>query len=494
MDRSENNKQFSLYWHISLTLLFLLLGLGAGYMVITSMAARTYVQEINQQLYHDVAEHLVAETHPLKNGQPDTAATHDIMHSMMVINPSVEVYLLDTTGRIIDYVVPFSSVKLDKVDLAPVHQFIGRKSPHLILGDDPKQPGTTNVFSAAPILENDQLTGYAYVILASEIQATITKGLNLHYLACLGGRLFYLILTAALLIGLYAFWHLTRSLRRIISVVKRFQEGDYEARIADKDMGNLQVLSSTYNEMAERITENIDQLKSVDRLRKELIANVSHDLRTPLAIIQGYIETLQMKEGTISPEERKRYLKTVMDSSEKLSKLVTQLFEYSKLEAEQITPQKEPFPLQELCQDIVFKYQLLAKEKNITLEWVGKRDLPMVFADIGLVERVLQNLLDNALKYSPPHSKVSISLDNVDKGVQVSIADSGPGIPLEQQAHIFERYRQLDNAKAKAAAQGGAGLGLSIVKKILDLHQSVIHVKNREQQGAEFWFHLPVAG
>ncbi|MGH1435113.1 MAG: sensor histidine kinase [Lewinella sp.] len=482
------NDHFSLYWNIAFTLLLLLLGLGAGYIFVTSIAARTYVQEINQQLYGDVAKHIVKETQPLKDGQPDTSATHDIMHSMMVINPSLEVYLLDTEGEIIDYVVPYSKVKLDRVDMEPITTFLTSKTPHLILGDDPKQPGTANIFSAAPIYENEQLRGYAYVILAGEARNSITSTLSMHYILCLGGRLFYLILVAALLIGLLAFWWLTRNLRRIISVLKRFQEGDYEARISKRDQGSLAILGDTFNEMAEKVTESIEQLKSVDRLRQELIANVSHDLRTPLAIIQGYIETLQMKEGKITSEERKQYLETVMASSEKLSRLIAQLFEYSKLEAQQIVPQKEPFPIQELCQDIIFKYQVLAQEKNIALGWNAPHDLPMVFADIGLVERVLQNLLDNALRHTPAGGEVSIQLNNTPEGVRIMVADTGPGIPEAQQAHIFERYRQLETKKAT-----GSGLGLAIVKKILEIHQATIHVRNREQNGAEFWFQLPLA-
>ena len=488
---TKQNEHFSLYWHIAVTLLFLLLGLGGGYMVITSIAARTYVQEINQQLYGDVAEHLVRETQPLKAGTVDTAATHDIMHSMMVINPSLEVYLLDTTGQIIDYVVPYHDVELDQVNLEPVHQFLRTESSELILGDDPKMPGTQNIFSAAPIYEGEQLSGYAYVILAGEPQLAVTNELRKHYILSLGGRLFYLILAAALLIGLVAFWQLTKNLRRIVKVVKRFQEGDYDARISREEQGNLAILGTTFNEMAEKVTESIEQLKSVDRLRQELIANVSHDLRTPLAIMQGYVETLQMKENELSPEQRRKYLQTIMDSSERLSHLIAQLFEYSKLEANQIVPEKEPFLLQELCQDIIFKYQVLAKEKAITLDWQAPRDLPMVFADIGLVERVLQNLLDNALKHTPPEGQVSLMLENAPQGVQVRIADSGPGIPEEQQAHIFERYRQLKGPKERQVT--GSGLGLAIVKKILDIHQSSIQVRNREKVGAEFSFQLPLA-
>ncbi|NRA51974.1 MAG: HAMP domain-containing histidine kinase [Phaeodactylibacter sp.] len=480
----------SLFTHIALTLLLLLIALGACYMAITSIAARTYVLEINQRLYRDVAEHLVSETQPLKNGKLDTTATHDIMHSMMVINPSVEVYLLDTTGRIIDYVVPFSSVVLEEVDITPIKKFLHETDKALVLGDDPKEVGTTNIFSAAPIIEDGKLQGYAYIILAGELQKHVTGELSKDYLTSLGGQLFFLVLGAALLIGLLAFWLLTRNLRRIIAIVQRFKEGDYEARISASQEGNLKVLSSTFNNMADQINENIQQLKTVDQLRQELIANVSHDLRTPLAIIRGYIETIQMKDESLTPEDRKRYLQTVLHSSERLGKLISQLFEYSKLEADQVVPEKEPFLLQELCQDVVFKYQVLADKKEIKLNWFGTKDLPMVFADIALVERVLQNLLDNALQHTPQGGDIGIYLKDAEKGVEVKIIDSGPGIPADKQAHIFERHRQLDTGEK---AKPGAGLGLAIVKKILEIHQVSIKVQNQPQKGAAFSFQLPLA-
>jgi signal transduction histidine kinase len=153
--------------------------------------------------------------------------------------------------------------------------------------------------------------------------------------------------------------------------------------------------------MADVIVDNIKKITATDRLRQELIANVSHDLRTPLAIMQGYIETLIIKKNSIHESLRDHYLSVVWDSSLKLGKLIEQLFEYSKLEANQIQPEKEPFLLSELISDLVFKYQILAKEKEILLKLDIPNQLPLVFADIALTERVIQNLLDNALKFTP---------------------------------------------------------------------------------------------
>ena len=482
------NIQNKLYRRISLTLLLLLLLLGIGYVWITTYVSQRHFGEVNQHLYRDVAAHIVQETQPIKNGIVDTAATHDIMHSMMVINPSVEVYLLNAEGEILDYVVPYKKVVRERVALAPIQQFLAEKEnlKGCVMGDDPKDLTTQKTFSAAPVYEDEELTGYAYVILASEEQTAVASGLFGNYMFRTGSISFFLTLLAASGIGLIAIWFLTKNLRTIIETVKRFKEGDDQARIEDIKEGEFAVLANTFNEMADQIVANIDQIKSVDQFRQELIANISHDLRTPLAIVQGYAETLMIKADNIQAEDRARYLQIILDSSNKLSKLVSQLFEYSKLEAKQIEPQKEPFFLSELTQDIYAKYQILAEEKKINLKIESPKDLPLVFADVGLVERVLQNLIDNALKFTPEQGEVTIQLEATDEDVAVRVSDSGPGIPEEQQSYIFDRY-----AHAKTNNKKGTGLGLAIVKKILEIHNSTINVISQPDKGATFYFQLP---
>lgn len=481
-------KYNKLYWKISLILLGLLLLLGIGYVVINTYVLERHFGEVNQHLYRDVAVHLVQETQPLKNGVPDTAATHDIMHSMMVINPSVEVYLLDTTGVILDYVVPYKKVVRERINLAPIQQFLAEKDnlKGCIMGDDPKDLTQQKTFSAAPIYEDERLSGYAYVILASEEQSSVASSLLGNYMFRTGSASFFFALLGAFGIGLLAIWFLTKNLRTITETVTRFKEGDYAARIPADAKGDFTVLADTYNDMANQIVTNIEQIKSIDQFRQELIANVSHDLRTPLAIMQGYVETLMMKADDLPPSERNRYLQIVLNSSDRLSNLVSQLFEYSKLEAKQIEPQKEPFFIEELAQDIYAKYQMLAAEKNIQLKLETTQDLPLVFADVGLVERVLQNLLDNALKFTPEQGEVTIHLAADDQHVAVQVKDSGPGIDEAQQAYIFDRYH-----RAPAERNKGTGLGLAIVKKILEIHNSTIKVISQPNQGATFYFQLP---
>ncbi|MEL6591314.1 MAG: HAMP domain-containing sensor histidine kinase [Bacteroidota bacterium] len=478
-----------LFSKISLALLSLLVVLGITYVLITSVVAREYLQEVNQRLYGGIANSTVNEVQPLVDGQVDTLAIKDIMHSIMVMNPSAEVYLLDTVGSIITYVAPHKKILLESVGLDPVIEYIDAEEKPFIKGDDPRHPGEEKVFSAARLMDEDKLEGYLYIVLASEEQAAVTESLSGNYMLRLGSSWFFISLIGAMALGLIAIWYLTRNLRRIVAVVKRFKEGDYDARISHADEGDLHLLGETFNEMADTIVANIEQIQSVERLRRELIANVSHDLRTPLAIMQGYVETLQMKADNLDASERDRYLTIIHNSSTKLAALVAQLFEYSKLEARQIEPEKEAFFIGELAQDVFHKYQLLAQEKGIEMHLDQTQNLPLVFADVGLVERVLQNLMDNALKFTPKGGSVTIGLRSLEEAVEVSIADTGPGIPEAEQPYIFERYRKAGREKAKS--NQGAGLGLAIARKIMELHGSTLRVRSKINEGTAFMFHLP---
>jgi len=169
--------------------------------------------------------------------------------------------------------------------------------------------------------------------------------------------------------------------------------------------------------------------------------------------------------------------------------LINSLFEYSKLDAKQIEPNKEPFPISDLAHDVYEKYQKLAAGKQINIKLDVEENLPLVFADISLVERVIQNLMDNAIKFTPETGQVIIAMSSDDKDVFISIKDSGPGIPEDQQAYIFERFKK---AEANKDSSIGAGLGLAIAKKIVEIHESTISVISKPNQGTVFQFNLPL--
>ncbi len=468
--------------------------MGLSYMLISIYLTNKHFEERSQKLNSELANHLIEEkfqgnTPFLENGEVNKPLFGDLMHDMMAVNRAIEVYLISLKGEILYSVVldhdnPNNPTEF--IDLAPVKEFINSNGNRYILGDDPRDKNQKKIFSAARFNENGQ-EGYIYIVLAGQEIDKVSSSLFTSYFMKLGIVASILTTLFILFLGFLSIWFLTKNLRSIIATVRRFREGDMDIRIENPQQNDLSVLAVNFNEMADTIKENIEEIKSVDILRRELIANVSHDLRTPLSIINGYIETLQMKKETLSEDEQNKYLNIIKGSSDKLSRLVSQLFEYSKLEARQIQPQKEPFAITDLSLDLVSKYQILGKEKNIEIKLEADDQLPLVFADISLVERAIQNLLDNAIKFTPIGGLIKLQISSNDDEIKVGISDNGPGIKKSDQSIIFDRYRQ----SRKHSQNEGLGLGLAIVKKIMELHNTTIKVISTPNQGSTFEFNLP---
>lgn len=479
----------SLFWRISVSFALVLLIVGCSYVLITANTAQRYFQETTQRLNASVADYMIEEVNPFQNGEVNKDALGMIMHSMMAVNPGIEVYLLDPNGEILSYVVLDKLVKLKSVDLGPVKEFINTKGEEFVMGDDPRNPGDKSVFSATAVYEEGRLLGYVYITLASEKYETIAASLLGSYWMQLTFESILITMVVALLIGLVLFGLLTRHLREIVQTVEQFKDGDLHARVPKaKTDSELAVLGDTFNHMADTILGNIEELEKVDSLRRELIANVSHDLRNPLAIINGYIETLQIKGETISSEEREKYLKIIGASTDKLSQLVSDLFDLSKLESGQMTLKLERMKIQELLYDSSLKYELLAQSKDIKIKTQICQNLPLVKADLYLMDRVIQNLLDNAVKYTPEKGEILIDACESDGGVSIKIRNSGSGIPQKDLDSIFDRYYMIDKERKGIE---GSGLGLAIVKRILEVHGAEIEIASDSVSYTEFGFDLP---
>ena len=478
----------SLYWRISAAFLILLMFVGLAYVCITTYTSGINFQQVNQRLNRDAAANIVAHSVLFKNGKVDDTSMAEIFHGVMIINPSLEVYLLDTKGKILSFYAPAKKIAVDQVNLRPVHEFINEKGKDFVKGDDPRHPGLQKVFSVAPVISNGALAGYIYVVLASEEYDNATNYFRFDYMLQVGSRAMLVTLLFALAIGLIIIRLITKNLRKVIDVMQKFRQGDIKARIKIQSTDDINELSGMFNEMADILTQNIEKIKEVEILRRELIANISHDLRTPISVIHGYVETLLMKEKTISAEDYRRYLHTIYKSIDKLEKLVQELFELSKLEANQVQPVKEPFFISELVSDISNKYQLIAKSKSITLNTELSKEQQPVFADVSLIERVMQNLIDNALKFTPAGGQIVIQTNKANRGIEVSVSDSGVGIPEEEKELVFGRYYK---GHGFTKYQHNTGLGLAIAKKLLDLHNSSLILHSRVNEGTSFAFELP---
>ena len=485
----EKNRWFgSLFWRISAVFFVLLVLIGLAYVYGTIYYSEMYVDQVNQRLNRHTAKNIVEHSKPFYDGQVIKPALEEMFDHVMAINPSLEVYLVDTTGGIIAWYPPEKEILQKKIDMQPVYQFIQKDGMESITGDDPLNPGSNKVFSASELKMNGMLYAYIYVVLTGKEYEAASDYLFGSYLLQISAQTMIITLLATLFIGLLIIRVITKNYSRIINVMQKFRQGDLKARVKVQSTGDVKQLAEMFNEMADILTSNIEKLKEVEVLRRELIANVSHDLRTPIAIIRGYIETLQMKEKTITVEDRRQYIQTVKDSVEKLEKLVNELFELSKLEANQVKAKKEPFIISELVSDISNKYQLIAKTKNISISTELSRELSPVYADVSLIERVMQNLIDNAMKFTPEGGKILISTNTEnDTDIKISVTDTGIGIPENQREQIFGRYY---TANSFSELKNSTGLGLAIAKKILDLHNSSLELISRENEGSSFIFRL----
>ncbi len=487
----------SLYTKLALALLVLLFLIGISFIVISIFSTERYHQEVDQKLNRKLADLIVAEKIILQDNKVDQKALEEIFHMLMVINPSIEIYLLDVEGNILAFSAEPGKVKRKKIDLKPIENWISGNVDLPLFGDDPRDFNGHKIFTAARISSNGTLEGYLYVILGGETYDSISEKIQGSYILRLSIRVVIISLLLALTAGLLIFAFLTRRLKRLADIMDKYESGmtpealHLPSSSPESSNDEIDRLVAAFRKMTERINLQMDKLAKSDGLRRELVANVSHDLRTPLATLRGYIETLQMKDESLSPDERRKYLKIAINHCERLSNLITDLFELAKLEASDQVINREPFSLSELIQDIIQKFELTAKEKRINIITNIMEELPFVYADIALIERVLENLLNNALRYTPEKGSISIELmENNDQSITVQVSDTGAGISESDLLHIFDRFYKPD--KSRKGKEGHSGLGLAIAKRILDLHNSPLDVQSTLNSGTSFTFNLPV--
>ena len=497
----------SLFARLSLAL-FLVIGLlGSGFFLIVRYSTQNYYEEITQRLNSSIAMYVTGERQLMENFVVDHAALSLLAQQAMVINPAVEVFLLDTGGNILAHNFPPESIKRLKVDLDPVKTLIGGDVKMPLRGTDPRNPQRKKIFSAFPVMHNDVLQGYLYAVLGGAKYDELADAARDSYVQRLSaGAVLGFVLTA-FVVGLLVFWLITRRLSRLTANVKAFTHSGFgeNADVApahsisftqahgSKAFGNMAdeigQLEFAFGAMARKLNEQFENLKKTDQLRRELVSNVSHDLRTPLATMHGYVETLLIKNDDISAETRLEYLEIARTHTRRLEKLIGDLFELSKLDSASIHPNLEAFSLAELLHDTVHEFGLDAEKRNVDLTIETPGDPGTVHADIGLVQRVLENLIRNALKFTPDGGSISISLDKKPGAVAVAIEDTGCGIAEEDLGLVFDRFYRAGNAGAESSES--AGLGLAIVRKILELHGSRISVSSQLGSGTRFEFDLP---
>jgi len=287
--------------------------------------------------------------------------------------------------------------------------------------------------------------------------------------------------------GLIAFRFITRPLRRLTDAVRHFGMRGEPVPAAPAARDEIAVLDDAFRQMQARIGEQWQALTRQDQERRELIATVSHDLRTPLSSLHGYLETMLVKDTALSAEERRRYLGIALEQSGKVGSLAQSLFELARLEYGFVQPEPEAFSMTDLVQDVFQKFELAAEARQVALRARFPPHLPAVCADLGMIERVLGNLLDNALRHTPPGGHIEVAMAPRGDGVEVTVGDTGPGIPPELRQGLFLKPFTVGGARREG------GLGLRIVHRMLELQGSRIQLVDTVDAGATFSFTLPTA-
>ncbi len=478
----------TLYARLAAALVMLFLIIGVLFTLIITNITERHTQEVTQHFNRYLAQSIVSDRNLVAAGRIDQKALKKTFSAYMDINPSIEIYLLDRVGKIIAFSADPGKVKRQHVDLKPIHDFLdGEMFP--LLGDDPRSHDRRKAFSATRVP-----TGYLYVVLRGEQYDSAQQAVKESYALRLGGWALAGSLGFGLLAGLLLFHFLTRRLQRLSDVMHNFEQSEFtrhhnytgeQAKISDE----VDRLGATFDEMAERIIDQWGELKLQDKLRRELVAQVSHDLRTPLAALHGYLETLDMKVDELKRGESQEYIDIALRQSGRLRQMVEELFELASLEARDREPVCESTAIAELMHDVMQKINLRAQQAGVELKVEPPTSFPMVMADVAMTERVLDNLIGNAIDHTPEGGHVMLSLEQGNGSAIVSVADSGPGIPEQDLPNIFRPfYRGVDATKDG----NHAGLGLAIASRMVKLQAGSIKVKNSAESGAVFSFSLPL--
>lgn len=483
----------TLFAKLSVTLLAVVVLTGIAFFIVDRVNSRLYHEELTQRLNAPIAGYATERHRLISDGVPDLAALEELAHQAMLINPTIEIYLLNRDGAILGHALPPTTVLRDAVDLFPVRAMIGGAATLPIHGDDPRSMQMTKVFSAAEIRHAGQLEGYLYVVLGGQKYENLATDLSGSYVGNVSLVAALAIVVSAAAIGLLVTGFLTRRLKKLNLDVERVTASHFTQQpISEPRAGGDEIdrLVNAFFGMASQIRRQIAQLEDNDRLRRELVSNISHDLRTPLSATQGYLETLLIRGESLSSNERRHYLTVARRHLMRLGNLITDLFELSKLDSAGISPNLEEFPLAELVQDVAQEFQLEAENKGVKLLMALGTGGAVTVGDIGLIQRALENLVRNAVHFTPAGGTVTLSIVESPQSLNVAVSDTGPGIPERDLPRIFDRfYRSESGEEARADS---SGLGLAIAKRILDLHNSQITVTSRVDAGTRFEFQLPL--
>lgn len=383
------------------------------------------------------------------------------------------IIIMDRTGEVIpigdstmEYTYDFS---LEELVMLIGHTLSGETVIDRMVLDTGNPVFTVGV----PYMVNDQVLGAVFIrtseqSIEASYKAIVTESIQSMLLALSIGAVLILIVSRLI----------TRPMRQMAQAADRFARGDFEQRVPVSSRDEIGRLAESFNRMAE-------DLGKLEQTRREFVANVSHELRSPLTSIQGFINGIL--DGTVPETERDHYLGIVLEETRRLSKLISTLLELSQMDSGEAAFVKERFDVHEMMYRVLFRQETRIEAKGLDVQIYFQDEACMVHAAPDRIEQVLVNLIDNAVKYGRENGCLLVSTKRENGHVRITVGDDGQGIATEDLPHVFDRFYMADKAHTSGT---GTGLGLSIAKSIIDQHGQTIDVTSAPGEGTTFSFTL----
>ena len=482
------------------SLRFRVLALVAGFSFVTALllaaimfsSVRSYYADLMHEKANSFADRVI-EMHPDLWGaylaSPQGFGAR--LREFVLYSPNTGLYLLDNDGSVL---ASASEDSPDRIDMAPLMRSLAADPEAPIVSEDPEHPGRSSLVSARPLQFEGEQLGWLYVISRTAEITGNTPELLRSDAVRTAVTVSLMTLTIGVLLTISMIAVLTRPLIELTRAVEKVRKADFAEEVVgammpgwsrDDEIGRL---SRTFHETLERLRTEMQRVKQTDDRRREMVASVSHDLRTPLTALMGQLETIRLKRDALPFEERAELFTRAMQNAQHLQRLTDALAELARLDNPEFRTNPEPIAIGELADDVVQRFAARAGDAGLALSLDYPDGLPLTRVDAALVERALANLIDNALRVTPGGGSVLVRVVPEGRNVRIEVTDTGPGVALEDQPKVFERFYQ---AARHRDLRGSAGLGLAIVRRVAELHGGQAGLRSRPGAGSTFYIELP---
>ncbi|MGS0675993.1 sensor histidine kinase [Shewanella sp. 125m-1] len=447
--------------------------------------------QIQQSLHRELAEHMAHINPLLSKGVTSDAALKEAFHDFMLLGPSFEIYTLDNQGQVIAYDASEEKIKQQRVDTKLINTFIdGNKLP--LLGTDPRSINKDKIFSAAKLIDpQGKQTGYLYVIIGGEDFDSWQSIVGEHQSTQFWAAAIVITFAFAILLFILLLKIFTQPLSRLehdLNLLAKHKLND-GLTLPGQYSGSSEInrLSQHINTLLSALSEQHQAIHRQQEERHAFMLHLSHDLKTPLTSLQGYIDTwLLLPEHERSSD----LIEIAARSGQHLQQLLGQLLELTALENGQVTPKFQACLLSNLLQELQQTFAPRAKSKSIELDFVDKQQLT-ISTDPQLLQRVLNNLIDNAIRYTPERGKISIATMTADNDkVWLQVSDNGSGMHKHELQALKQLNQRTLDITGKQSALPQLGIGLAIVRQLLTLLGCGIEIDSTPGKGSQFRLEL----